>query len=115
MKFEIATIAIALMMGGMVALGVLWGRKFNLIVKENKKLLAELDRNANPPELRYVDIVINSQQKEAIEALQERGMQLFVHFGTNNAIELKAEMDAAVQSGTLYEWLQKRMDISTNV
>ena len=55
MKFEIATIAIALMMGGMVALGVLWGRKFNLIVKENKKLLAELDRNANPPELRYVD------------------------------------------------------------
>lgn len=47
----------------------------------------------------------------AVEELERRGLEFFVHFGTANAQERLREMDSAYSAGQLYEWMRDALGI----
>ena len=54
---------------------------------------------------------ITTPVQEACRTLEARGLSFCCHFGTENAIEILADMDRAYDMGVLYEWMRNRMGI----
>ena len=49
--------------------------------------------------------------QHAIRELEDRGLMICAHFGTENAIDILGEMNQAFSDGTLYAWLARRCGI----
>lgn len=68
--------------------------------------------------MNFVDQLFDEQREknpEAYEAmciLRERGLGFCTHFGYANAVDLLAEMNAACEAGTLYDWMAKRCGLA---
>lgn len=58
-----------------------------------------------------LDIRITDAQRVAMDELELRGLSFCCHFGTDNAIEILADMNRAADLGVLYEWMSERMGI----
>jgi hypothetical protein len=48
----------------------------------------------------------------ACRTLESRGLSFCIHFGTENASDLLADMNRAFDLGVLYEWMRNRCGVS---
>jgi hypothetical protein len=55
-----------------------------------------------------------SQNREAWDELERRGLKFLAHFGYENADEVLREMNMFVDMGLLYWWLQHRLGINVD-
>jgi hypothetical protein len=53
----------------------------------------------------------NPAQRRAIETLEMRGFVFCAHFGVDNAIAIRDDMDRAMKQGRLYEYLRLQLGV----
>lgn len=58
-------------------------------------------------------IVVSDEQAAAMDELEKRGLYFCAHFGTDNACDILAGMNRAMELGVLYEWMREQLGILT--